>query len=68
MVIKRPLGNMSLHSLLNAVAKIRINLEISKKKNENMHNRQRFRVESINNRRNIRLGNGILQGVENQCG
>ena len=36
MVIERLLSNMSLHSLLNAGTKIRINLETSKKKRENL--------------------------------
>lgn len=36
MVIERLLSNMSLHSLLNTGAKIRINLETSKKKRENL--------------------------------
>jgi hypothetical protein len=43
-VIERLLSNMSLHSLLNAGAKIRINLETNKKKRENLHDSDNLSV------------------------
>ena len=49
MVIKRPLGNMSLHSLLNTGAKIRINLETNKKKKENLQDSDFLSIFAIEN-------------------